>query len=351
MTGTDLRVGLVGAGKMGADHARRIHERVSNAKLVAIGDPDLDRAGAAASGIEGCRTHEQPAEVIASSDVDAVVLATPGATHEPLLLAAIERGIPVLCEKPLTPDSKSALRVLEAEQDRGAKLVQVGFMRRFDEEHAELKRLLDSGEFGRTLLLHCAHRNAASPPGFTDGMMITDSVVHEFDTARWLLEDEVAAVSVRRPRPAEAAGGLSDPQLVTVEMAGGAVAEVEIFVNCTFGYQVRCEAVCEKGTALLGGNTGLLRHTGGGWGGEVTVDFRDRFLQAFDLEFQRWVHAARRGGIDGPGAWDGYAAAAVAEAGVAAQDSGCRTPVDMIERPASHAQAPASPALLGRAKS
>lgn len=338
MTEQDLRVGLVGAGKMGADHARRIHERISSAKLVAVGDPDLERAGQAASGIEECRTHEDPAEVIASSDVDAVVLATPGATHEPLLLAAIERGIPVLCEKPLTPDSKSSLRVVEAEEARGRHLVQVGFMRRFDKEYSELKRLLDSGDFGRTLLMHCAHRNPASPPGFNDNMMITDSVVHEFDTTRWLLDDEITAVSVRRPRATSAAKeGLSDPQLVTIETAGGVVVDVEIFVNCTFGYQVRCEAVCEKGTALVGGNTGLLRHTVGGWGGDVTADFRDRFMQAFDLEFQHWVHAARRGGIDGASAWDGYAAAAVAEAGTRAQDSDCRTEVDMVDRPAFYA--------------
>lgn len=334
MNEQDLRVGLVGAGKMGADHARRIHERVSNAKLVAVGDPDLDRAGRAAAGIEGCRTHEDPAEVIGSSDVDAVVLATPGATHESLLLAAIERGIPVLCEKPLTPDSKTSLRVVEAEEARGKHLVQVGFMRRFDQEYAELKRLLDSGDFGRTLLMHCAHRNPASPPGFTNDMLITDSVVHEFDTTRWLLDDEIVAVSARRPRSTTAAAeGLSDPQMITIETAGGVVVDVEIFVNCTFGYQVRCEVVCEQGTALVGGNTGLLRHTGGGWGGDVTVDFRDRFMHAFDLEFQRWAHAARRGGTDGAGAWDGYAAAAVAEAGVRAQDSDRRTEVDMVERP------------------
>lgn len=334
----DLRVGLIGAGKMGADHAHRIHQRISNAGLVAVGDPDRERATQVADGIQGCTAYADPEAVLAASDVDAIVLATPGWTHEPLMLAAIERGIPVLCEKPLTPDSKSSLRVLEAEQAGGRHLVQVGFMRRFDAEYAELKRLLDSGDFGRTLLMHCAHRNPASPPGFTDNMMITDSVVHEFDTARWLLDDEITAVSVRRPRSTGAAAdGLSDPQLVTIETARGVVVDVEIFVNCTFGYQVRCEAVCENGTALVGGDTGLLRHTAGSWGGAVTADFRDRFVQAFDLEFQRWAHAARHGGIAGASAWDGYAASAVAEAGVAAQDDGCRTTVDMIERPAFYA--------------
>ncbi len=337
MTEQDLRVGLVGAGKMGADHARRIHERVSNAELVAIGDPDLDRASRAASGIEGCRTHGDPAEVISSSDVDAVVLATPGATHEPLLLAAIERGIPVLCEKPLTPDSKSALRVVEAERAAGRRLVQVGFMRRFDPEYRELKRLLDAGDFGRPLLMHCAHRNPSTPPEFTDEMMVFDSAVHEFDTTRWLLDEEIAAVTVRHPRRSVTAPeALRDPKLITIESAGGVVVDVELFVNCGFGYQVRCEAVCERGTALVGGSAGIFSHTEGRWGGDITEDFRDRFAQAFDLEFQRWVHAAREGGIDGAGAWDGYAAAAVCEAGLSALADDCRTEVDMITEPEFH---------------
>jgi myo-inositol 2-dehydrogenase / D-chiro-inositol 1-dehydrogenase len=338
MTDHDLRVGLVGAGKMGADHGKRIHERISGARLVAVGDPDLDRARNAASGIADCRAEEDPLAVIAASDVDAVVIASPGPAHEPLLLAAIERGIPVLCEKPLTPDSKSSLNIVDAEVARGKQLVQVGFMRRFDPEYQELKQLLDSGEFGRTLLLHCAHRNPAPLPGFTNSMLITDSVVHEFDTTRWLLDDEITAVSVRRPRSTRsAAEGLSDPQIVTIETASGVLADVEIFVSCGFGYQVRCEAVCEKGTAMVGGDNGLLSHTGGQWGGTVTADFRPRFRQAFDQEFQRWVNAAHDGRIDGAGAWDGYAAAAVCEAGVEAQASGARTEVELVDRPSLYA--------------
>lgn len=334
MTEQDLRVGLVGAGKMGTDHAHRIHERISNAKLVAVGDPDLDRADQVAAGIEGCRTHSDPAEVIASPEVDAIVLATPGVTHEPLLLAAIERGIPVLCEKPLTPDSKSSLRVVEAEQAAGRKLVQVGFMRRFDAEYRELKRMLDAREFGEPLLMHCAHRNPATPPGFTDEMMVFDSAVHEFDTTRWLLDDEIAAVTVRHPRRSTVAPeGLSDPKLITIETTAGVVVDVELFVNCGFGYQVRCETVCERGSAQVGNGAGVFSHADGRWGGAITRDFRDRFLQAFDLEVQQWVHAARRGRVDGAGAWDGYAAAAVCEAGLTALADGRRTEVDMVDKP------------------
>lgn len=324
-----LRVGVLGAGRMGSDHVRRLHERISGAHPVAVGDPDFEAAERAADGIPGCRSEKDPMAVIGASDVDAVVLVTPGFTHEDLLLACIDRGVPVLCEKPLTPDAASALRVVEAEVAAGRQLIRVGFMRRFDPEHAELKQLLDTGELGRTLVLHCAHRNAAAPPEFTDAMMVFDSVVHEIDTARWLLGEEITAISARRaPATRNAPEGLHDPQLVSIETASGVLVEVEIFVHCQFGYQVRCEAVCENGTATAGADAGLLRHTAGRWGGTVAADFRDRFQQAFDREFQQWVD----GGTAGASAWDGYAAAAVCEAGVAAQTSG-RTAVDLAPRP------------------
>ncbi|MEV4644509.1 Gfo/Idh/MocA family oxidoreductase [Saccharopolyspora sp. NPDC049357] len=330
-----LRVGLIGAGRMGADHALRLHERISGVRLAAIADPDLDRAQQVAGGF-GARATADAFEVIDDSAVDALVIASPGSAHEGLLLAAIERGVPVLCEKPLTPDAKSSLRVVEAEEARGKHLVQVGFMRRFDAEYAQLKRLLDAGELGAPLMLHCVHRNAATPPGFTSEMMIYDSVVHEFDTARWLLGSEIAAVTVRAPKSSSSApDGLLDPQMVTIETTSGALVDVEIFVNCGFGYQVRCEAVGERGTALIGADGGPLVHRSGHWGGTISDDFRDRFGAAFDREFQRWVDAAHRGGIDPNAAttWDGYAAAAACEAGVQAQTTGTRAEVDLAERP------------------
>ena len=337
----ELRVGLIGAGRMGADHALRLDQRISGVRLAAVADPDLERAEQVAEP-SGARAVADPLEIIGGSAVDALVIASPGSVHEPLLLAAIENDVPVLCEKPLTPDAKSSLRVVEAEEARGKRLVQVGFMRRFDAEYAELKRLLDSGDLGSPLMLHCVHRNAATPPGFTSEMMIYDSVVHEFDTARWLLDSEISAVSVRAPRSSSAApGGLLDPQMVTIETARGALVDVEIFVNCGFGYQVRCEAVGEQGTALIGADGGPLVHRAGQWGGSITDDFRDRFGAAFDREFQRWADAARQGQVDSAAAstWDGYAAAAACEAGVRAQTGDGHSEVDMVDRPDFYSRA------------
>ncbi|KJY41700.1 inositol 2-dehydrogenase [Streptomyces sp. NRRL B-1568] len=330
-----LGIAVIGTGRMGSDHVRRIDRVVSGARVAAVIDVDGERAERVAGTVDGCAAYTDPAAAMADDAVDAVLIASPGPAHEAALLQAFEHDLPVLCEKPLTPDAASALRVLEAEARLGHRRVQVGFMRRYDAEYQRLKSLLDAGEFGRTLMLHCTHRNASTPPGYATPMMINDSVVHEIDVTRWLLDQEITAVTVLRPAPSAAApAGLSDPQLVLFETSGGAVVDVEIFVNCGFGYQVRCEAVGERGTARIGDAHGMYVNAGGRWGGEIPQDFTERFRDAYDREVQAWVDATRRGEVTGPSAWDGYAAAAVCEAGVRAQATGERAPVTLAARPA-----------------
>lgn len=267
--------------------------------------------------------------------MDAVLIASPGPAHEEAIGLALERGLPVLCEKPLTPDPAGAVRVMEAERRLGRRLVQVGFMRRYDAEYGRLKELLDAGGIGRPLFLHCRHRNAASPSFFTSDMLISDSVVHEVDAARWLLGQEITAVTVLSPTASSAAPeGLRDPRLVLLETSGGAVVDVEIFVNCGFGYQVQCEAVGERGSARIGDGHAMVVQSAGRWGGEIDQDFTVRFADAYDRQLRSWVTAAARGTVAGPDAWDGYTAAAVSEAGLAAARTGVRTLVELVERPA-----------------
>ncbi|MEU9038993.1 Gfo/Idh/MocA family oxidoreductase [Streptomyces sp. NPDC048352] len=334
-----LGIAVIGTGKMGADHVRRIGDTVGGARVVAVADPDGDRVKEVAATLDGAGAYTDPAAAIAAPGVEAVLIASPGPAHEEAILLALARELPVLCEKPLTPDPEGALRVLEAERGLGRRLVQVGFMRRFDAEYERLKELLDAGGIGRPLFLHCRHRNAASPSFFTSDMLISDSVVHEVDAARWLLGQEVTAVTVLSPTPSSAAPeGLRDPRLVLLETSGGAVVDVEVFVNCGFGYQVQCEAVGESGSARIGDGHAMVVQSGGRWGGEITQDYTTRFADAYDRQVRRWVAAAARGRVAGPDAWDGYAAAAVSAAGLAAARTGVRTEVRLAERPELYAR-------------
>ncbi|MFF4249902.1 Gfo/Idh/MocA family protein [Streptomyces sp. NPDC001663] len=330
-----LQVAVVGTGKMGADHVRRIQEVTSGARVTAVVDVDAERAKAVAARVDGCTAYTDPAAAMTAADVDAVLIASPGPAHEAALLAAFERDLPVLCEKPLTPDAASALRVMEAEQRLGRRRVQVGFMRRYDAEYTRLKCLLESGQLGRPLMLHNRHRNVASAPGWRSEMLINDSVVHEMDVTRWLLGQEITAVTVLRPTPsANAPDGMQDPQFVVFETDGGAIVDVEIFVNCGFGYQVQAEVVCERGTARIGDGHAMVTNMAGRWGGTIAQDFVERFADAYDREVQAWVDATRRGEVTGPSVWDGYAVSAVCEAGVRALTEGARVEVELVERPA-----------------
>jgi myo-inositol 2-dehydrogenase/D-chiro-inositol 1-dehydrogenase len=127
--------------------------------------------------------------------------------------------------------------------------------------------------------------------------------------------------------------GQHDPQQVLIETVSGVLADVEIFVNAQFGYQVATQAVFEKGIVNIGEDNAPYVRSGGRWGGEITPSFIERFRSAYDSEVQSWVDAAKRGEVGGPTAWDGYCTAACCEADVAAQRSGEKVKVSLETRP------------------
>ncbi|MGA9579465.1 MAG: Gfo/Idh/MocA family oxidoreductase, partial [Terrimicrobiaceae bacterium] len=306
-----LRVCVVGAGRMGADHIERLTRRIVGAEVSAVVDADVSRAKKAVEAIPSASAVSDIGQALDQEDVNAVLIATPGFLHRDMLLQVLERDLPILCEKPLTPDAPSSWEILEAEQRLGKKRIQVGFMRRFDAEYERLRSLIVSGELGGLLMLHCSHRNPETPPGFTNEMLINDSVVHEFDVIRYLTGEEIKSVQVRLGRATRhAPSGQHDPQQVLIETENGVLADVEIFVNAQFGYQVATQAVFEKGIVNIGEDGGPYIRSAGRWGGEITPGFVERFRDAYDIEIQRWVEAAKRGEVDGPTAWDGYATAA-----------------------------------------
>jgi myo-inositol 2-dehydrogenase/D-chiro-inositol 1-dehydrogenase len=332
---SDLRIAVLGVGVMGADHVARITSKISGARVSVVNDCLTEKAEQIAQSVPGCRAIADPLDAIADADVDAVLLATPGPTHEKQLLACLEHGKPVLCEKPLTTDVATSLEVVKREAELGKRLIQVGFMRRFDHEYAQLKALLDGGELGRPLVMHCAHRNPVVPPNFDSSMIVKDSLVHEVDVTRFLFDEEITSIQIIKPEPNPGAPvGLQDPQIAIMRTESGRHVDVELFVTTGVAYEVRTEVVGEFGSAMIGLDVGLIHKAAPGrWGGQITPGFRERFGQAYDTEIQRWVDAVRSGvNVDGPTAWDGYAAAAVCAAGVRSLESGERVAVDLAEQ-------------------
>lgn len=331
---SELRIGVVGAGLMGADHIIRIQTRITGAVVTAVVEPDEGRAKSAMEHAPDAKWYPNVEAAIADKAMDAVLIATPGQFHEPVLLPALAAGLPILCEKPLTPDAASSLRMVEAEIATGKQLIQVGFMRRFDEGYENLKRLISGKTQGELLGLHCAHRNPSVPDTYHNDMLIFDSVVHEIDVVRFLTDSPIDTVEVKHmKRNSNNHSGFSDPILVLLKTKSEVLATVEMNVSVKFGYEVKTEAVFENGIAEIGRTSGMTTWFNGQVATAEHMSFKTRFAAAYDTQIQRWVTATKQGKIDGPSAWDGYLAAAAVEAGVKALNSGLSQKVEYAAKP------------------
>ncbi len=323
------RVGIIGTGIMGADHARLLTGAVSGAAVAGVFDLDAERSAGVAAASGDARVFADPYALITDDGIDAVLVASSDATHEDYVLACLAVGKPVLCEKPLAPTVDGCARILEAEQRHGSRLVTVGFMRRFDPGYTDLRQLLAEGAIGAPLMVHHVHRNPAAVPGLPSSALITNSAVHELDIIRWLLAEEIVEVAVHAPRPSGQAGGTQDPQLLILRTASGVLSDVEIFVNARYGYEVRCELVGETGTVTLDAPPPTLLRRSGVAARDFPGDWRPRFAEAYRRELQDWIDGTGGGAT----AWDGFAATFVAQACVAALESGERHSVSLPRTP------------------
>ncbi|MQA11685.1 MAG: inositol 2-dehydrogenase [Pseudonocardiaceae bacterium] len=328
-----VHIGIIGAGMIGTDHGRRLTDAVAGASVVAVTDVDAERAASLATNLDA-RALPNGHDVINDPRVDAVVVTSWGPTHADYVLAAIEAGKYVFCEKPLATTAEDCLRITDAEQAAGRRLVQVGYMRRYDAGYRAMKRAIDAGDIGRPLIMHCAHRNPAVPESYRSEMAAHDTAVHEIDTIRWLLDDEIVGTQVRTPRPtSNRFEHLHDPQIILFETAGGVHIDVEVFVNCQYGYDIQCETVGERGAVRLPDPAGAIVRREGLLRTDVLQGWKERFADAFHAEFAEWVHSVRDGQLTGASAWDGYAAAVICETTVESLHTGRRLGVQLKDMP------------------
>lgn len=309
----ELNIGIIGTGAIGEDHIRRITQIVAGAKVVALSDISAENAKRIAEKYQ-VTFYKTGNEVIQAPEVDAVVIASWDPTHAGYVLECIKAKKYVLCEKPLATSAKECLDIMNTEIECGKRLVQVGFMRRYDRGYAKLKEIIKSGKIGQPLLVHCCHRNRVPGPQHTTDMTIANSGIHEIDIMRWLLDEEyVSGQAFVAKQNKYAEDELEDPQMILLKTKSGVRIDIEVNMNAGYGYDIQCEVVGEKGVVRLSDPSTIMMKSDGVHGHEVYADWSDRFIEAYDIEFQQWVDSIKESGPVGPSSWDGYIACVTAE--------------------------------------
>lgn len=329
-------IGVFGVGKMGQAHVRRINDSLRGARVVAISDPapEFARSAAPGLGLSGSCVENSITDLCARPDVDGVLIAAWDGEHEAAALAAIAAGKMVFCEKPLTPSVEGCRRIIAAEARSGRRLLQVGFMRRFDTGYRQMKEILGSGRIGDPLLAYCMHRNPSQGERFESTQIITQVMVHEFDISRWLFGEEITKVRVDRSRQtSQAPEGLIDPLTAVLWTESGIRINVEAVCFGRYAYDIRCDVLCENGDVALPDQLAPTIRDAAGVRHEIGTDWLDRFEDAYNAEVQSWIDSVIAGEQSGPTAWDGYAAQAVCEAATKAMNSGAEQTLDLMHKP------------------
>jgi len=322
-----IKIGLLGAGRIGNVHARAISAHPSS-KLVAVSDVNMEAAGklAVQYGAEARTT----AEIIANPSIDAVLIATSTDTHSDLIEAATAAGKAVLCEKPVDLSLARAQACLKAATSTH-RPVMIGFNRRFDPNFATLKASADRGDIGKTELLSVTSFDPAPPPVSyikVSGGLFRDMMIHDFDMALWImgaLPTKVTAVASSIVDPEIGAAGDVDTAVVTLHFDDGRIAVIKNSRRAVYGYDQRLELLGSEGLLSAGNvieNTVSKATTAGVVSAKPEYFFLERYMRAYSAEWAAFVDAISSGAALPVTLADGVNALAVAEAATRSAKSG-----------------------------
>ena len=226
--------------------------------------------------------------------------------------------------------------VLEAEVALGQRLVSVGYMRRFDPQHAAVKTAVADGALGRPLLFKGVHRNTVVPHGTTGETILINSAGHDFDSTRWLLGEEALEVFVRGLRSrADLHPDTRDLLLIEMALTNDSLAVVEVYVNADYGYEVSAEVVCQRGSAITTFADTVLVRTEAQRAHPIPKDWLARFQNAYIAEVVEWVESIQEGRpFRGANTWDGYMTMLITGSCIESFHSGTITSLKAPHKPA-----------------
>jgi myo-inositol 2-dehydrogenase/D-chiro-inositol 1-dehydrogenase len=331
----DISIGVIGAGGMGTRHVLNLQHHVKGARVVAIYDLDQAHARQVAAECGSAKAFQDPTQLIQDTGVDAVVIASPDPTHAAFVHECLRHHKPALCEKPLATTADEARKIIEAEESLGRQLISVGFMRRFDPQHVAVRQVVTSGEIGHPILFKGVHRNPMIPPHLPGEFVVANSAIHDIDSTRWLLGQEITEVYVRGVRTHTSfSEETRDMLLIQMALSGECLATIEVSVAVEYGYEVSAEIVGERGAALTMQPDDALVRSREIRSVAVPKNHLARFQEAYIPELTEWVHSVQTGqAFTGATAWDGYMSLLVSDACIHSLHSGTPVAVSTSVRP------------------
>lgn len=299
-----INVGIIGTGVMGAGHARFIKEHVPDATVVGLSDIDLNKIAKLSKELGTVLfSTANPEELMKDPRVNAIIIASPDPLHVSHLRLAIKSGKQILCEKPIATTLEDARIISEEirtyQSQVGKKMINFGFMRRFDPCYQEVRRLIASGDFGAPTFFRTVTRNVSST-GATSTGLFTNIAIHDFDIYRWLFNDEWESIQSFYPRRSSLSPeGLADPLIIIGKLKSGITMVADIVAFNNYGFDCRVEVICEKGSIQIGTHGDVITQLNGlggaTKGGPMATNWMVRFEPSYIEELKAWIEEVKTG--------------------------------------------------------
>jgi myo-inositol 2-dehydrogenase/D-chiro-inositol 1-dehydrogenase len=294
-----MRVGIIGAGRIGKVHAETAAFRIPEVDVAAITDLNREAAAQLAARCGIPKVADSTDAILADPAIEAVFICSPTDTHAELIVQAARAGKQIFCEKPVALDLAKIDAALEAVEHAGVKL-QIGFNRRFDANFARVRKAVESGEIGTPRLMHIISRDPAPPPVSyvkTSGGMFLDMTIHDFDMARFLMADEVEEIFVSGGVMVDEAIGKAgdlDTAIILMRFRNGTIATIDNCRQAAYGYDQRVEILgslgkiatenCYRNEATIATGESVRR--------DLPMHFfMDRYLASFATELRSFCDA------------------------------------------------------------
>ncbi len=308
-----IRMGVLGTGRIGRLHAENLAFRIPGADLVAVADVNLEAAEACAAACHVDRAYRDPREVIEAPDIDAVLICSSTDCHADQMEQAAAAGKQIFCEKPIDLDLDRIDRALAAVEQAGVKLM-IGFNRRFDPGFARARQMVQQGKIGTPHLVRITSRDPAPPPPEyvkVSGGLFLDMTIHDLDMARWIIGsdvDEIHAMSAVLVDPAIGEAGDVDTAILSLRYASGALGTIDNSRKAVYGYDQRLEVFGSEGCVVVGNETpnrATLSREDGVVSDTPLYFFVERYQAAYVAELQEFVECLQQDrapsvtGVDG----------------------------------------------------